>query len=816
MRSATLGRPANQVGAAGCAVSQRIAALIDDVLTTVPEIEADRARIITESYMETEGQPTVTRRARAFEKIMRELPIVIRHNELIVGNMATASRGVQVFPEYSHRWLEDEFDRLEKRPGDPYRISETTKRRLREVFQYWQGKTNSDLATRNMEKHPEVFPAMEADVFTVANYRYFGVGHVSVDYGAVLRKGFRGIIDDAMKTIAALDVKSAEAEKKRRFLEAVIISAQGVIAYANRFAVLARRQADEQSDAKRKRELALIAANCRQVPEHPARTFYEALQSFWFVHAAIQLESNGHSVSPGRVDQYMFPYYEASVINGGLPEEEVRELLDSLWVKLNEVCKVRDEGFGKFFGGYPMFQNINVGGQAADGADAANALSYACLDAGIRTKLPQPSLSVRVWPGTPESLLLKGAELARTGTGMPAWFNDDVVMAGLSRRGVSQEDARDYCILGCVEPNVGGKTLGMHGAAFFNLVRVLESTLNNGMLNGRLVGPQTGDPRQFSSIEDFLAAYRKQMAYFVKLMVLADNAIDSAHAERTPLPYQSSLISDCIARGLSAQEGGARYNMTAVQGVGVANVGDSLMAVKHFVFDRRILSMDGLLSALENNYGRGASADSGSVADKGEYLRQMLIQRSPKYGNDQDEVDMFAREAALIYCSEVEKYPNMRGGVFHAGLYPVSANIPMGRACGATPDGRLAGEPLADGVSPSAGRDLNGPTAAMNSVSKLDHAIASNGALLNQKFHPSALEREEGLANLGALVRSYFERKGSHVQFNVISRETLADAQNNPEQYKDLVVRVAGYSARFVTLDPAIQQDIISRTEQTF
>lgn len=822
-------------GNGGNRYSQRICALIEELYADHPEIEADRACLLTESYKKTEGLPPVIRRAKAFDKIMREMPLAIRPGELIVGNFARTPRGVQAFPEYSFDWLEDEFDRLEKRPGDPYRISEDTKKKLSEAFTYWQGKTHADLAETYLQRHPEVFPAMDAEVFTISNYRLMAVGHVSVDYGAILRKGFGGIVDDALQAKAALAADDPERQKKSDFYDAVVISSTAVMAFANRFAALADEEAAKESDPRRKAELEQIAKNCRRVPEHPAETFHEAAQTFWFVHSIIQIESNGHSISPGRFDQYMYPYYENSVVNGPMTEEEAQEILDNLWVKLNEVCKVRDEGFAQGFGGYPMFQNLIVGGQTPDGKDATNALSYACLETTMRIQLPQPSTSIRIWEGTPDSLMHKAAELTRAGTGQPAWFNDDVIIPGLMNRGVSEEDARDYCIIGCVEPHVSGKMDGWHGAAFFNLVKVLEITLNNGRNNGEQVGPETGELTSFTCYEDLENAYRKQMEYFVSLMVLADNAVDVAHGERTPLPYMSSLIQDCVKNGKSVQEGGARYSMSAPQGVGVANVGDALMAVKTLVFEQKKLTLEQLKTILESNYGKGieegtissftgkkgdasksVKVESALTPEEGEYYRQMIINAAPKYGNDIDEVDMLAREGALIYCREVERYTCARGGVFHPGLYPVSANVPMGKVCGATPDGRRAGEPLAEGVSPVSGRDQNGPTAVLNSVSKLDHQITSNGTLLNQKFHPSALAGQEGLENLTALVRSYFDNKGLHVQFNVVGKETLVDAQSNPEQHKNLVVRVAGYSAHFVHLNKDIQDDIISRTEQGF
>ncbi|AZS50320.1 glycyl radical protein [Entomomonas moraniae] len=832
-------------------VSNRIQGLIDELYRNDPPVEIERACLLTESYKQTENQPMVIRRARAFEKIMNEMTLVIRPNELIVGNFAVSPRGVQLFPEFSNKWLEDEFDSINKRTGDRFFISDESKKILREVFKYWDGKTTQELATQYM--YSETITAMDVGAFTVGNYYFNGVGHISVDYRKVLQIGFKGIIAEAATALVALDKGDPDAVKKSHFYESVIISANAVVNYAKRFAKLAQIEAAKETNNQRKQELLQIAKNCENVPENPARNFWEACQSFWFIQAAIQIESNGHSISPGRFDQYMFPYYEACVINGTMSEEQAQELLDCLWVKLNDVNKIRDEASTKGFGGYPMFQNLIVGGQTVCGRDATNPLSYACLTASAHVKLPQPSISIRVWNKTPQSLMEKAAEVTRIGLGMPAWYNDEVIIPALENRGVSLNDARDYCIIGCVEPQVGGKTEGWHDAAFFNMLKVLEVTLNNGMDGHVKVGLETGDLTSFQSYNELEKAYRKQMEWFVKLLVNADNAVDVAHGERAPLPFLSCMVDNCIAKGKTLQEGGAQYNFTGPQGVGVANVGDALMAIKTLVFEQKKLTLTQLKEVLGNNFGHGKTCAVDSTtgtqqtdlealvaqvvqqilaqtnksetykaqtnnndSTEGEYIRQMLINGAPKYGNDLDEADDIAREAALIYCTEVQRYKNPRGGCFQPGLYPVSANVPMGLVCGATPDGRLAGQPLAEGVSPISGYDKNGPTAALNSVAKLDHHIASNGTLLNQKFHPSALSGQEGLANLAALVRGYFDHKGMHVQFNVIDRETLRKAQQDPERYKNLVVRVAGYSAHFVSLDKSIQDDIISRTEQLF
>jgi len=835
--------------------SARINKLIDDLYSVDPRIESERALLITESYKETENQPMIIRRAKALQKILSNMSLVIRPDELIVGNLTTSPRGTQIFPEFSNQWLEDEFDRIEKRTGDLFRISEQVKQELSEAFKYWRGRTTNELATELM--FSETVEAMNAGVFTVGNYYFNGVGHISVDYRKVLEIGLKGIKEEAQKELDALDYGDPEAVTKSHFLESVIISVEAVICYANRLANLAAEEASHASNVQRKNELEKIAANLRKVPEYPATNFYEALQSFWIIQAVIQIESNGHSISPMRFDQYIYPLYQKDVEGGLLSEDQAQELLDCLWVKFNDVNKIRDEGSTKAFGGYPMFQNLIVGGQNVKGIDATNPLSYACLTATAHTKLPQPSISIRVWNKTPEALLHKAGDVSRMGLGMPAYYSDEVIIPALENRGINLQDARDYGIIGCVEPQVGGKTEGWHDAAFFNIPKVLEITLNNGYVNGKKVGLQTGEVASYQSYEQLEDAFRKQMSYFVKLLINADNSVDVAHGQRAPLPFLSSMVDCCIQKGKSLQDGGAKYNFTGPQGVGIANAGDSLMAIKKVVFEEGKLSLAELKQVLDSNFGQGAAITETASPENlsnidltnltseklvdllkqllndqqtapteapvpasgnkdGEYVRQLLINGAPKFGNDNDEVDEIVRDVALIYCEEVQKYTNPRGGTFQPGLYPVSANVSCGMETKASADGRYAGEPLADGVSPTSGRDQSGPTAALNSVAKLDHHIASNGTLLNQKFHPSALQGEEGLRNLSALVRGYFEQKGMHVQFNVVSREKLMDAQKNPDKYKNLVVRVAGYSAHFVSLDKSIQEDIIARTEQVF
>ena len=831
--------------------SARIDRLVDDLYAKLPEIESSRAKLVTESYKSTEELPIIKRRSAAFAHILENLPIVIRDGELIVGSPTVAPRGCQTFPEYSYEWLLDELDTVETREADPFYVSESTKADLRSIAPYWKGRTTSDLARALMA--PEAYAAfVEHGMFTPGNYFYNGIGHVNVDYAKVLAKGYRGIIAEAQKALDAVEVYDPDYTQRVNFLEAVIESCEAVIGYAHRYAALAKEKARNEKNTERRAELERIARNCSRVPEFGATDFWEACQSFWFVQFLLQVESSGHSISPGRFDQYMYPYYKKDIDAGKLTLESAQELIDCIWVKLNDINKVRDAASADGFAGYGMFQNLIVGGQDIHGIDATNDLSYMCLEAAMHVPLPQPSISIRVWNGTPDSLMIKAAALTRLGTGLPAYYNDEVMIPSIMARGLTLEDARDYCIIGCVEPQKGGKTDGWHDAAFFNMCRPMELVFSNGYDKGKKIGPDTGDVCEMKTFEEFFEASKTQQSYMIKLLVNANNAIDAAHATRCPLPFESCMVDDCIGRGKSLQEGGAIYNFTGPQGFGIANNTDGLIAVRKLVFEDKKITMRELKDAINHNFGYGISGKMAatvtaevarSVAEGGVSLNEKIIEEiyrevttaasldpnkkaryreikrmideeCPKYGNDIFNVDMFAREVANTYTKEVEKYKNYRGGIFQAGLYPVSANVPLGAQTGATPDGRLAYTPIADGIGPASGRDVKGPTATANSVAKLEQGIASNGTLLNQKFHPSALAGMDGLMKFSSLIRSYFDQKGMHMQFNVVTRETLLDAQKNPEKYKTLVVRVAGYSALFTTLSRSLQDDIINRTEQ--
>ncbi len=691
--------------------TERIPKLVAHLYAKMPEIESARAKLITESYKATEDRPIVMRRALAFAHILDNIPIIIREDELVVGSSTIAPRGCQTYPEFSYQWLEAEFDTVATRKADPFYIAEQTKKDLLEADAYWKGKTTSELATALMTE--ETKKAMEHNIFTPGNYFYNGVGHVTVQYDKVLAIGYRGLIQEMEAELDKCNPGDADYCTKSQFLKAAILSCEAVIRYARRYAELAEKEGAACRDSARKQELLQIAANCARVPEYGASTFHEACQSFWFVQQLIQLESSGHSISPGRFDQYMYPYYKKDLEAGKLSREFAQELIDCIWVKLNDLNKCRDAASAEGFAGYSLFQNLIVGGQDKEGLDVTNDLSFMCISASKHVFLPQPSLSIRVWNKSPHDLLMKAADLTRTGIGLPAYYNDEVIIPSLLSRGLTLEDAREYNIIGCVEPQKAGKTEGWHDAAFYNMCRPLELVFSNGWDKGEKISIETGDVENMSTFEEFYDAYKKQMEYNISLLVNADNAIDVAHAVRCPLPFLSCMVEDCIKRGKTVQEGGAVYNFTGPQGFGIANMADSLYAIKKLVFDEKKVTLAEYKRALAMNYGQGFDAVSaGEIVT--EILREMsrngmsvdedqvagmiaavmntevspeekkcyeelraMIDEVPKFGNDNEEVDMFARDVAYTYTRPLLKYRNPRGGQFQAGLYPVSANVPL-------------------------------------------------------------------------------------------------------------------------------------------
>ena len=796
-------------------MTERTERLKGSLLEIEPEICAERAVLLTGAWQETEGKPTPIRRALAFARVLHEMSIYIREGELIVGNQASKPRAAPIFPEYAVAWIEEEVDELPRRPIDRFAVSAETRARLREVCRYWRGRTFQDRVSSltALSLPDDARPAFDTRLATfnqaISNLAHCstGDGHIVADYGAVLQRGLRGLLVQAQRGLAELDMTRGESVAKRVFYESVIISLEAAIAFANRFAVLAEAQAAAESDPARRAELEHIAAICRWVPANPPRTFWEALQSYWFVHLLIQIEANGHSISPGRFDQYLYPYYAADVAAGRLTPEQAVELIECFLIKCNEPNKVREWPYTAFMSGYPMFQTISLGGQTRQGTDAANDLTYLCLEATGNLSLPQPTVIVRVHDGSPDELLLAAAKcLVRHGGGMPGFFNDEVAIPLLMHVGVSLEDARDWSVMGCSEPQVAGKfNTGTGGMTHLNVAKVLETALNGGTnpRTGLCPHPQQKDLRTFASFDEIKEAFLRQLDYYTRLIPLLDNITSLAYAELTPTPFLSALVAHRLEIGRDVAEGGPpNYHNLMVHCYGFVNTANSLAALKRLVFDERRLSGAEVYEALRGNF----------AGPQGEEIRQLLVNRAPKFGNDDDEVDDLAAALVRWLCAAIKRFQPLRGGGYGPSTQSLTANVPAGARVGATPDGRRDGEPFADNNSPSPGTDHNGPTAVLRSVAKLDHAQLGNGTILNLKFHPSALQGEERLRKFVSLVRAYFDLKGFQVQFNVISAETLREAQAHPEQYRNLVVKVAGYSALFSTLDKKLQDQIIART----
>ncbi len=763
------------------------------------EIDVERARYTTESYQQTEGEPMPLRRAKMLRHLVRRMSITINPDELIVGNRSLLPRMGVIAPEGAVDWIDRELEILPTRPQDKFNIGPEQIKELREeIFPYWRGKTLEDTVAARIPA--DVKHAVDGKAFSL-NQTDHAQGHILPDVEGWLWLGVKGL---QQKVAAARQQPDVQAPEQQIFYDAAEIALQAARELMQRYAGLAQQMAGQTSDRPRQKELKQIAETCIWVSENPARNFREALQAVWFLFVLLQIESNASSFSPGRFDQYMLLYLERDLESGHLTLPQAQTLLEHLWLKFNEIVLLRSSSSARYFAGFPIGFNIALGGQHAGGSDATNFLSFMCLRAQANLGLTQPNLSIRIHKNSPQEFLKAGAFVISRGSGMPQVFNDEVIIPGQINRGITPTDARNYAVVGCVELSTPGKALGWSDASMFNLMRILELTLFGGQdpQTGLQIGLETPSLDKMHSFADLETAYDRQLAHFVPLMVKGCNLVDSIHAENLPSPFLSLVIDDCLDRGLDVTGGGAHYNFSGVQGVQIANVADSLAAVQQAVFDENWLTAGELLTALRANY------------TENEILRQRLIHRVPKYGNDDDRVDKFEKKWADRYSELVARHPTIRGGVYQPGFYTVSAHVPMGANVGATPDGRLAGDPLADGgLSPTAGRDQKGPTAVLNSVSKINLRLASNGTLLNMKFLPSFFDGDTALDKFVIFLRGFCKLEIPHVQFNVVSVDTLRQAQNQPEQYRHLVVRVAGYSAYFTELDKDLQDEIIRRTE---
>ncbi|MFV8848661.1 formate C-acetyltransferase [Serratia fonticola] len=744
------------------------------------EISLERALLYTASHRQTEGEPTIIRRAKATAYILDHVAITLREDELIAGNRTVKPRAGIVSPEMDPYWLLKELDAFPTRPQDRFAISEADKQVYREqLYPYWEKRSMKDFINGQMSE--EVKTATQTQIFSV-NQTDKGQGHIIIDYPRLLNNGLDNLLTELQS--------HAEQQPDNAFYAAALLLLQASQRHILRYASLARQMAEQCSDETRRAELLRIAEISSHNAHHKPQDFYQACQLFWYMNIILQYESNASSLSLGRFDQYMLPFYQAS-LNQGQDPAFLKELLESLWVKCNDIVLLRSTSSARYFAGFPTGYTILLGGLTETGRSAVNVLSFLCLDAYQNIRLPQPNLGVRVNEFIDRPFLLKTAETIRLGTGIPQIFNDEVVVPAFLNRGVSLEDARDYAVVGCVELSIPGRTYGLHDIAMFNLLKVMELTLLDNEGNASLTYPQ------------LLDHIREKIRHYVRLMAEGSNICDIGHRDWAPVPLLSSFIDDCLQNGKDITEGGARYNFSGVQGIGIANLSDSLFALKGLVFDQQRLSFDELLATLKANF----------ATPEGEKIRARLINRFDKYGNDIDEVDLISADLLRFYCKEVEQYRNPRGGQFTPGSYTVSAHVPLGAVVGATPDGRYAGEQLADGgLSPMLGQDGQGPTAVLKSVSKLDNYLLSNGTLLNVKFTPSTLEGQQGLNKLADFLGAFTKLKLQHVQFNVVNAETLKEAQARPQDFAGLVVRVAGYSAFFVELSKEIQDDIIRRT----
>ena len=739
------------------------------------------------------------------------MSIHIVDNELIVGNHSSALRAAPIYPEYSMDWVVHELDKFDKRPGDRYTVTEDAKEVLRTIYPFWE---NNTLIKHGLSLFPEeALTAYENGVIRAEGNLTSGDGHLAPDYNKLLTLGIKGLKFQAKKKMSTLDPVDQQQLKQLTFLRAVIITLDAIVRFAQRFSTLAKETALKETSEKRRQELLNITQICSRVPESPARTFHEGVQFIWFVQLVLQIESNGHSVSFGRLDQFLYPLYQKDIKNGRLTEANARELLENLWIKLYSISKIRPWSHTRFSAGGPLYQNVTIGGQTQDEKDAVNDLSFRVLESVSATRLTQPNLTVRYHKNLSETFLNHCIDVIKLGFGMPAFNNDEIIIPTMISLGISKYDAYNYSAIGCVEIAVPGKWgYRCTGMSFLNFMKVLKIALNRG------VDPDTGvkylDSNKglgsFTSFEDLFDTWSKTVRYFTRQTVIIDTVVDTSLETLAPDIFCSALIDDCIKRGKHLKEGGAVYDFISGLQVGIANLGNSLLAIKELVFDKGEITQEALKEALDNDFS----------GENGEIIRQKLLNTPAKYGQDNDEADMMVNRAYMSFIDELSKYKNTRygrgpiGGKYYAGTSSISANVPSGAIVGATPDGRKAYTPLAEGSSPSAGTDIYGPTAVLKSVSKLPTEKILGGVLLNQKILPAALKTPAAKEKLKALIRTFFnDLKGFHIQYNVVDTATLEDAVLHPQKHKNLIVRVAGYSAFFTVLSPDTQQDIINRTE---
>jgi formate C-acetyltransferase len=777
-------------------------------------LDAERAVLVTEAYQKYEDEPRTILVAQALAHVLRNVALQITDDQLLVGNGAAPPKSCPIFPEFSFEWIAGELkdQPIRERAHNVYDYDDETEQALLGIADYWKGRTLSDAMLSRMSPDEMKGDFMGIMLYSTSLYHFGGVGHLVPDFSRVLKNGCGGLQRQVREQLEALDHNDPEIEEKRNFYRAQLITLDATADYIKRYSRLALEKASAAT-GRRRDELLQIAENCEWIAEHPPRTFWQALQLVHFIWSLIVIESNGHSVSVGRLDQTLYPYFQADLASGTASSESVQELIECYAVLSTSFMKLRDwmttmANSGRGLGG----MTLTLGGVDANGMDASNELSSMFLDMVAHTRLGTPWTAVRLHEDTPAWFAEKTVKAMRMGTGEPKIFSDQVIIPSMKNRGISLDDARNYAIVGCVEPSVPGREYGWHDSSYFSLARVLELALNDGHALGHeelgRLGPASGRLEDFESFEAVQAAYETQMGYWVELQARGTDIMDKAHRELKPLPYLSLLIEGCTETGRDINTGAAPYNFTGPQGAGVGTVADSLAVIRQFLFDEKRISAKELHDALEADW------------DGHEVLYHLVnSDKVHQYGNDDDYADDLARYATDVYCDAVEGRPNPRGGVYQPGVYTVSANVPFGWVQAATPDGRKATEPLSDCLGPVhthvASHDRKGPTAVIKSAAKLNQKRMSNGTLLNLRFCPSALSGENGVNNMISLEKAYF-KKGMHMQFNVIGRQLLEDAYQHPDKYRGLMVRVAGYSALWCELDDGLRQDIMNRTELSF
>jgi len=752
----------------------------------------EQARIITRVYRENEAQPTIIKRALALKASLEELAIAVCPGELIVGNRTKGARWGVIFPEGGLSWVNREYETLPTRAQDQFAVHAEEIREFREeIYPYWNGKSLEDVVRGRVGALVD-----EIGLVVKVNQKDHAQGHICPDVTQWLTMG-----PEAIRTQAEEKAQTVSGAKQN-FYHSVILVMEGVKTFMRRYAELLLATAADLEGPSRS-EMLEVARICARLSEHPPETFHEAVQSLWFLFVVLHMESNASSFSPGRMDQYLYPFYRQDVDSKRLTDAEALEIIECLWIKFNQIVYLRNSHSAKFFAGFPIGFNIAIGGVDADGVDCTNELSYLCLKAQEHLLLPQPNLSVRLHENTPDAFLKESIRVVAEGGGMPQYFNDKSIIPALCGIGIEQTDARNYAIVGCVEVTTQGNNLGWSDAAMYNLNKALELTLTGGvcLLTGRRLCPDFGSLATYKNYETLEASFTKVIDFFLVKMIEACTVVEQAHRDILPSPFLSAVIDRCMETGTDVTAGGAKYNYSGVQMIQAANLADSLAALKTLVYDERVVSADDLLTALRNNF----------VGN--EEMRVRLLNRAPKYGNDIAWVDELGAKWCNYFLDHLKRFKNYRGGPYHTGMYTVSAHVPMGENVGATPDGRRAGEPLADGgLSPVYGRDQSGPTAVLQSVSRLDNRLSSNGALLNMKFLPSFFQRESGIDKFALFLRGFVELEVPHIQFNVLRPEDLKAAQKDPETYRSLTVRVAGYTAYFTELAKTLQNEIIART----